>query len=181
MLIYGSRSLEPTQSIGYRSLLVSPQVQRIYLDELGDWRQQPLGLGLMLLTIAAEIEAPDRARFLLNQAQQLGQQSVIMELISTILVYKFANLGWEEIAAMLNIQDVELEQTRAYQQIEERQGRNVRESFVVMQLTEKLGDLPEPLKAQLAIMSVTKLEKLGKALLHFQGLRDLETWLVDHA
>jgi predicted transposase/invertase (TIGR01784 family) len=179
VLIYGSRSLEPTNAIWYRSLLTSPQIYKIYLDELGDWRQQSLGVGLILLTIATEGEAPERARFLINQGQQLRQPSVIIELISTILVYKFANLGWEEIAAMLNIQDVQLEQTRAYQQIEERQGRNVREAFVVMLLTEQLGDLPDPVKAQLATLSVTKLEQLGKALLHFQGLKDLEIWLVD--
>lgn len=82
---------------------------------------------------------------------------------------------------MLNIQDVELEQTRVYQQIEERQGRKVRESFVLLLLTEQLGELPEPCKAQLATTSVTKLEQLGKALLHFQALTDLETWLIEYA
>jgi predicted transposase YdaD len=81
---------------------------------------------------------------------------------------------------MLNIQDVQLEQTRIYQEIEERQGRSIRESFVVMQLTKKLGELPEPVRAQLATMTVEKLESLGQALLDFQTLTDLETWLASN-
>jgi predicted transposase/invertase (TIGR01784 family) len=50
VIIFASRSLEPSSSSIHRALLESGQVRRVYLDELGDLRQQPLGLGLMLLT-----------------------------------------------------------------------------------------------------------------------------------
>jgi predicted transposase/invertase (TIGR01784 family) len=45
VLIYGSRSLEPSKSVWYRSMLESSQVSRIYLDELGDWRGGVAGVG----------------------------------------------------------------------------------------------------------------------------------------
>lgn len=46
VIIFPSRSLEPTNSTIHRALLDSGQVRRVYLDELGDLRQQPLAIGL---------------------------------------------------------------------------------------------------------------------------------------
>ncbi|KAM3099701.1 Rpn family recombination-promoting nuclease/putative transposase [Phormidesmis sp. 146-12] len=178
VLIFGSRSMEPTSATWYRSLLSSSQIYWVYLDELGDWRDQPVELGVMLLTIAEKSEAPEQARFLMNRGAQLGGRRDIIELVSTIMVYKFTELSREEVAAMLNIQDVQIEQTRIYQEIEERQGRNNREAIVVELLTEKFGELSESVKAQLAAMPVDKLKSLTKALLNFQELADLEAWFA---
>jgi predicted transposase/invertase (TIGR01784 family) len=180
VLIYGSRSMEPSSSVWYRSLLLSSQVSRIYLDELGDWRELPLELGLVALTNATEAEAPEQARFLLEQGAQVDQRGAIIELVRTIMVYKFSTLSWEAIEAMLNIQDVQLEQTRVYQDIEQKVRLDERKSGVLDLLRKKIGNIPEPTQAQIAVMSLEQLRALNEALLDFQGAADLEAWLTEN-
>ena len=70
--------------------------------------------------MSSEAEMPYRARALLDRSEQEGRQQDILELISTIMAYRFPTLGWEAVAMMLDIQDVRLEETRAYQEIEEK-------------------------------------------------------------
>lgn len=116
VLIFHSRSLEPSNANMHRSLLQGSQVQQIYLDELGDPSQQPLGVSLMQLTIAPEAAAVTQARSLIERVQQeaIGNLSrdEIIEVITTIAVYKFASLRREEVEAMLGLN---LEETRIYQ------------------------------------------------------------------
>ena len=50
VIIYPSRSLEQSDIRPYQSQLNSPQVNRIYLDELGEIRQLPVWVALMVLT-----------------------------------------------------------------------------------------------------------------------------------
>jgi|GEM_PF-4473177 len=58
--------------------------------------QLPLGVALMVLTTVPENQAPDRARRLLDRAKQEAaeqpKRQAIVEMISTIIVYKFMNL-----------------------------------------------------------------------------------------
>jgi predicted transposase YdaD len=68
--IYPSRSTEQTDIHPYRALLNSDQVHRIYLNELGEMAQLPLGVAAMVLTISKESEAPAQARMLLSRANQ---------------------------------------------------------------------------------------------------------------
>ncbi|MEH2390844.1 MAG: DUF2887 domain-containing protein [Nostoc sp.] len=170
IIIFGFRSLEPSSSSIHRALLESGQVKRVYLDELGDLRQQPLGLGLMLLTnVTSETEAVEGARFLLEQARQQSEQAII-DLITTIIVYKFSNLSREEIAAMLGLN---LEDPRAIREAKEEGERKI----VLRQLNRRVGNIPDPLLSQIQGLSVEQLEALGDALLDFSTLADLEGWL----
>lgn len=180
VLIFGSRSMEPSKATWYRALLSSSQVYRIYLDELGDWRDQPVELGLVLLTIASEEEAPERARFLLSQGTQRGRRQDIIDLVTTIMVYKFTEMSREAIEIMLNIQDVRLEETRFYQDVQEVVQVNERRSVVLEQLTELVGEVPETVLARVSALTFEQLGVLSKALLRFQSLGDLETWLVEN-
>lgn len=66
VLIFPDRSVEPENTTIHRSFLNGPQVKRIYLDELGDPAQQPIGISLMQLTIATEDEAVTQARNLIE-------------------------------------------------------------------------------------------------------------------
>jgi predicted transposase/invertase (TIGR01784 family) len=70
VFLFASRSIEPENTHIHRSILNGPQVQRIYLDELGDQSEQPIGIRLMQLTIAPEKQAPEQARELIRQANQ---------------------------------------------------------------------------------------------------------------
>jgi predicted transposase YdaD len=60
VIIYPSRATAPPDPFPLRSILSSSQVQRVYLDELGDPDQQSLGVCLMQLAIS-----PDFTRGLL--------------------------------------------------------------------------------------------------------------------
>lgn len=102
-------------------LLDGLQVQRIYLDEL-DSTENSLQVAIVKLIIEREETAVDKARELILQArQQLADESTtkqIVELIETILLYKFTRLSREELAEMLGIDD-EFKKTRMYQSIKE--------------------------------------------------------------
>ncbi|MEH1807721.1 DUF2887 domain-containing protein [Nostoc sp.] len=170
VIIFGSGSLEPSSSSIHRALLKSGQVRRVYLDKLGDLRQQPLGLGLMLLTnVTSETEAVEGARFLLEQARQQSEQAII-DLVTTIIVYKFSNLSREEIAAMLGLN---LEEPRAIREAKEEGERTI----VLRLLNRRVGNIPDALLSQIQGLSVEQLEALGDALLDFSSLADLEGWL----
>ena len=69
VVIYPKRSMEPDESRLYRALLESPQVQRMYLDELAEVTQQSLGVGLVQLVVESA-NAAQRARQLIEQATQ---------------------------------------------------------------------------------------------------------------
>jgi len=91
VIIYPSRSVEQTELAPFRVLLASDQVHRVFLSEVGNIRQVPLGVALMLLTTVEETEAPEAARHLLARAQREPEQEKrgIIEMITTIIVYKF--------------------------------------------------------------------------------------------
>jgi predicted transposase/invertase (TIGR01784 family) len=120
VVIYPSRNVEQSNYHPYRALINSDQVHRIYLDELGAIAQLPLGVALMVLTILSEQEAPAAARSLLGRAAQevasLGEKQGIIEMINTIMIYKFTNLSRQEIDEMLG---TKLEETRVYREARE--------------------------------------------------------------
>ncbi|WP_414567732.1 Rpn family recombination-promoting nuclease/putative transposase [Nostoc sp. CCY 9925] len=174
VLIFPSRSLEPSNLTIHRALLESGQVRRVYLDELGDLREQPLGLSLMLLTnVTAETEAVEGARFLLEQARQQSEQAII-DLVTTIIVYKFSNLSREEIEAMLGLN---LEEPRAFREAKQEGKIEGERTIVLRLLNRRVGNIPDAVLSQIQGLSVEQLEALGDALLDFSTLGDLEGWL----
>ncbi|MFN6514631.1 MAG: Rpn family recombination-promoting nuclease/putative transposase [Nostoc sp. CreGUA01] len=121
VVIYPQRSLDPSDRLPYNLLLNSSQVQRIYLDEL-DAAENSLQVAIVKLIIEKEETAIDKARELILQArQQLADEATkkqIVELIETILLYKFTRLSREELEEMLGI-DEEFKKTRMYQSIKQ--------------------------------------------------------------
>ncbi|MBE7384776.1 MAG: Rpn family recombination-promoting nuclease/putative transposase [Leptolyngbya sp. SIO1E4] len=186
VVIYPSRTIEQNQIYPYRALLRSEQVQRVYLDELGAIEQLPLGVALMALTTVDEAIAPEVARELLTRSRRepLSEavSRTIMDMVTTIIVYKFTNLSRQEVEAMLGLN---LQETRVYQeakaegeQIGEQRGLEQGErSLILRQLTRKVGDIPQELRSQVEQLSLTQLESLGEALLDFSTRQDLIAWL----
>jgi predicted transposase/invertase (TIGR01784 family) len=202
VFIFASRSIEPENTHIHRSMLNGPQVQRIYLDELGDPAEQPIGIRLMQLTITPEKEAPEQARELIRQANQEDTGSLskkeIIDMICTIAVYKFSKLSRDEVEAMLGLR---LEETRVYQEAraegEERgvvKGRQEGEqagilkgeqagilkgeqALILRQLSRRIGSVAPSLLIQVQSLSLAQLESLGEALLDFTEAGDLVEWL----
>lgn len=183
-IIYPSRNLEQGDILPYSNLLNSSQVNRIYLDELGDIRQLPVWVALMVLTTLKDEQATQEARYLLERNQQQETQPAnraIIELITTIMVYKFDNKSQREVEEMLGIT---LKETRVYREIKEegiQEGEKREKSLILRQLTRRVGELPEDVRQQVEVLSLEELENLGEALLDFSSMSDLQIWLEKNA
>jgi predicted transposase YdaD len=196
VVIFPRASLEPDDGIAYGLLLNSDHCQRVYLDQLPD--HSSVSLGLVQLMVTPANQAAERARQLMSQAAAspppILELDRIIELVETILVYKFPQQSREEITAMLGISA--LKQTRVFQEFYEdgqrdgleqglergrqeglEEGRQ-RESLALVQrlLGRRLGDLPEVWRDRLATLGLSPLEELAEALLDFQSLADLQDW-----
>ena len=178
VIIYPSRSIEQTDIYPHRSFLNGGQVNRVYLDELGDIRELPLELAVMLLTTVDEQQAPEEARYLLQRNQQETPQSsnrAIIELVTTIITYKFEQLTIQEVEEMLGIT---LKETRVYQEIKEEAEQRER-SLILRLLTRRVGELPQEVRSSVENLSLEKLEHLSEALLDFSSMDDLQLWLKE--
>ena len=191
VVLFPRRSLEPTETQLYRTLLNSDQVIRLYLDELDLPAQFSPALELMQLIVEPEKSAASHARTLVQQVQQTPSaipKETIIDLIETTLVYKFPQLSRQEIANMLGLAD-SLKQTRFYQEgIEEgrqegiakgrEEGREEEAKALILRLlNRRVGELSLELKSQIRVLSLEQLEQLGEALLDFTEMADLLRWL----
>lgn len=144
---------------------------RVYLDELGEIEELPIGVRLMMLE--GDV-AKTQARRAIEPA---GGDRAIIEMISTIVVYKFSDLSREEVDAMLGI---ELQQTRVYQEAraEEREiGLQRERALILRQLERKLGNVSPQFQSRVSDLDIDRLESLGEALFDFNSESDLESWL----
>jgi predicted transposase/invertase (TIGR01784 family) len=171
VVIYPSRTVEQSRREIVREVLTSGRITRVYLDELGNGSELSTGLGLMVLTTLEGDLAKVEARRLIGQAQ--GNRAII-DLVSTIVLYKFTNLSRDEVNLMLGI---ELQQTRVYQEAKD-EGRTDGERWLVLrQLTRKLGSISPEIQAQVNSLNVNRIESLGEDLLDFNQMSDLTNWL----
>jgi predicted transposase/invertase (TIGR01784 family) len=194
VVIYPSRSLEQKEAHPYRIFLSSDQVHRIYLDELAPLSELPIGVALMRLTALSDQDAPQAARSLLARSQQEEQtakrQRAIMEMVNTIMVYKFTNLTRIEVEAMLGIT---LQETRVYKDAKaegekigellgEQRGTLIGElrgkKLMIQQvLAQALGSLPEAIDQGILLLSEEELGRLTGLVLSFSDVSVLELWL----
>lgn len=188
VIIYPSRSTEQSDLFPHRSFLNGGQTHRIYLDELGDIRQLPLWVGLMVLTTIDEEQAPEEARELLSRAQAIppAESRVIIDMVVTIISYRFGQITRQEVERMLNIT---FEETGVYQEVREdamREGlqagrQEEAASLIVRQLGKRFGKLPEDIRASISALPLTVLEELGEALLDFSDVSEVQSWLTNHS
>ena len=82
---------------------------------------------------------------------------------------------------MLNINDVELKQTRFYQDVFAEGELNGEARLIVRQLNRRFGPLESDAAERIRNLNIPKLEALGEALLDFSGFDDLHRWLKKHA
>ena len=118
VVIYPTRGIDTAKTKHYRESFVSGRVTRIYLDELGENASLPIGIATIKLVIENEDKAIQEAKELITRTSQeldsVQQQQQLLQLIETILVYKFPSMKIEEIQEMFGLSD--LKQTRVYQQ-----------------------------------------------------------------
>ena len=190
VVIYPTRSAEQSRREIVSDIITSGRVAVVYLDELGNVEELPIGVGLMVLTTLDGSSAVEISRLLIKQLQNLPNGSAIINLVSTIIVYKFQNLSRAEVDVMLGI---ELQQTRVYQEARDeglqaglaegrqegrQEGRRDGECELILRLlTRKVGNLSANIRSQIQALPLILVEELGEALLDFDQISDLMTWL----
>jgi predicted transposase YdaD len=113
----------------------------------------------------------EKLKFEVEQEPLSDLQDKVVELLETLLVYKFPKLSREEIQAMFTLDD--LRQTRVYQD-----AKHEGQALMLLRLiTRKFGSLSEELRSQVEQLSTTQLESLAEAILDFDRIVDLEAWL----
>jgi predicted transposase YdaD len=104
---------------------------------------------------------------------------------------RFPQLSFEEVLQMLDLQEVNLNETRFYQDVfqkgreQEREqgvqrevvgGAAPRGNLVLRLLQRRYGVVSIDNQELIRSLTITQLESLGDALLDFNGIADLELW-----
>jgi predicted transposase/invertase (TIGR01784 family) len=181
VIIYPSRSTEQAKLRPYQDLLNSDRVNRIYLNELGNIRDLPIWVALMVLTTLEESQAPDEARYLLQRTSVESSSRAIIELVTTIMVYKFENLSQKEVEVMLGIT---LQETRVYREIKAEwmvKGREQEAASLILRLlTKRFGVVSVDVRSRISGLPLVVLEDLSEAILDFVSVDDLQVWLAKY-
>ena len=193
VVIYPSRGIEQNKRHPHRSLLNGEQVHRVFLNELGNIRELPLWVALMVLTTVNEADAPEEARCLIGRTEQVAsadETRAIIEMITTIISYKFKELSTQEVEAML---DITFEETRVYREIKaeaeqkgleqgRQEGRQEEAaSLILRMLTKRFGSLEDDAQSSVRALSLENLEALSEALLDFDSMSELNTWIAQRS
>jgi len=172
--IFAKRSVEPELSTHFRELIDSERIIRVYLEDWIDRETDSIGIAIVQLILAPQTKAPQLARALVTRATP-----EVVEFIETVLVYKFPKLSRKEIEAMFTLDD--LKQTRFYQEAfeegEEKGEERGRVRTLQRQLNRKFGQISFELEEQINGLSVAQLDDLAEAILDFDSVHDLESWL----
>jgi predicted transposase/invertase (TIGR01784 family) len=184
VVIYPSRSIEQSKVYPHRCLLYGEQVHRIYLDELGDVEALPMTVAATVLTIADEEEAPELARSLLARTEQEAvsklERANLIDIVTSIMVYKFASLSRLEIRAMLGLDLIQ--EPRAIREAKDEGREEQTITLITRQLTHRFKqDLPDGIRSRFSTLPLPVLEDLSEALLDFSTIADLEAWLAEYA
>ncbi|MBP0020528.1 MAG: Rpn family recombination-promoting nuclease/putative transposase [Cyanobacteria bacterium SBLK] len=120
--LFGDRKADPSLPRAYRGLRQSQQLKVLYLDELEAKEESSLGLEIVQLMMRQEKEVRDAivpTQALMEKARTTldnpALQQKVLELIETVLVYKFTALSRQELEAMFGLE--ELKQTRYFQEV----------------------------------------------------------------
>jgi predicted transposase/invertase (TIGR01784 family) len=68
VVIYPTRTMEQSRTETVREMLASGRIQRVYLDDLGEIPELPIGLGLMVLTTLEGDDVTTRSRGLIDRS-----------------------------------------------------------------------------------------------------------------
>ena len=174
VVIYPSRDLEQKDLAPHQFLISTGKLTRIYLDELGEVSQLPIGLSLMVLTTLDDDEAKQVARDLANRAIGEPESRAIMDILSTILIYKFTNLSRDEVNAMLASS---IEESLAYRQIRDESILKGTQDMIVRQLRQRLGtEVQTEWLQRIGRLPIEQVDQLSIALLDFSEVADLARW-----
>ncbi len=151
VVIHPNRNTDTGETKDCHEFFTSQRITRIYLNELGETASLPIGIATIKLIIENEDTAIATAKELIERTKQTGnlrlQQKRLLEIIETILVYKFPKMTRKEIETMFGLSD--LKQTRVYQEGKE-------EGTQVGRLEAKLETIPKLLALGLTVEKIAE-------------------------
>src|SRR5665811_1316883 len=103
----------------------------------------------------------DRIKALENGELEVDNKAQILEIIETILVYKFPKLSREEIQKMLGYNDISLKETRFYQDVYAEGQQEGEAKLILRLLTRRFGVLGDDTQSRISRLHITQLEALG--------------------
>jgi predicted transposase/invertase (TIGR01784 family) len=205
VVVFPDASVDTGETAPYEVLLRGGILHRVYLSDLVGRESLALGPRLARLVVMDAGPLVVEARDLIEEQSEAEQRDFVVDLIETVLVYKFPKLSRAEIQAMLHLPETDLKKTRFYQEVfregqedgekrgeargearGEKRGekRGMKRGQVMGQLAlvtrllgRRLGCLSAEQQAQIDQLSAEDLGALGEALLDFSGSADLDRWL----
>ena len=180
--IFARRSFEPEIPNYVREIIASNRIVRVYLDDWLERETDSFAISIVQLILSSESQAVAMARRLGEKIEQENDpeiQEQVLELIETVLVYKFPKLTRQEIEAMFTYSD--LKQTRVYQDArEEGEQRGLvkgQATMLLRLLNRKFGQISPSLRGKVNKLSAKQLENLAEALFDLETIADLSDWL----
>ena len=185
VVIHPHRRSERWDERRYGSMVRLPEVRRVYLEDWADVPADTVGLRLVQLLVSEATEAPIRARQLLREPPTAGEralpETMLLDLVETILVYKLPTVSREEVRRMLELHDVDLKQTRFYQEVfaegltegEARGEARGEAKLLRKQLIRRFGAVPEWAEVRLAVAAPAQLEAWGERVLDATTLEEI--------
>jgi predicted transposase YdaD len=125
----------------------------------------------MVLTILEDQEAIDFARETIAQPQQ---EQAIIDIVSSIMVYKFTHLSRAEVETMLA---TSIQQTRVYQEAFEEGKADGKAEMILLALENRFGTMSPDIVERVCELSLEYLTELGRDLWNFSGSDNLQDWL----
>lgn len=180
VIIYPSRNVEQSDIEPYRDFLESDRVWRVYLNELGNIRELPVPLSLLMLTAEKQQRVAAEAKHLVarvpKEVSETTSRKFILEMVTTIVSYQLEHLTRREIEAMLNT-NLTSRDVRAFQDCRQEGAAEI----ILRQLRRRHGaEVADGLRDRLESLSLETLEDLGEALLDFSEPADVDQWLDAH-
>ena len=200
--IFARRSYEPEPRSHVQEMFDCQRIRRVYLEDLLERETDSFAIAIVQLILSSESQAVAMARQLGDKIEQENDpeiQEQVLELIETVLVYKFPKLNRQEIEAMFTYSD--LKQTRVYQEareegeqrgeqrglkLGEQKGLKLGEqrglvkgqaTMLLRMLNRKFGQITPSLRGKVNKLSAKQLENLAEALFDLETIADLNNWL----
>lgn len=174
VVLFPKMSIDTGIPVEYQ-VLDGSLIQRVFLEDLKQEDTLSPGLGLVHLIIEPEVAAEAQVKRLLEQTRRQIQdpniQRRILELIETVLVYKFPHKSRGELEVMFGL--TELKQTRVYQEAQKEEAV----AMVNRAVKRRLGSVDPALLEKIGNLSTQQLEELIEALFDLATEADLSAWL----
>jgi predicted transposase YdaD len=112
-------------------------------------------------------------------AVQNQNENSLLDLIETIITYKFPHLSRDEVRQMLHIPDIHLDirKTQFYQDVYSEGELKGELKIILNLLKRRFGELNNHLVEQIKSLDLKQLDYLAENLLDFKQLDELVTWL----